>query len=101
MSVCLCLYCCLSPVSNISASACLLLYVCSLPAVVSKRYIIKSFTESKFLTALSQDGALNEEGLSTDQLDAVFGPLRQEVTENIRSQEQILQQIQVELMNRW
>jgi len=49
---------------------------------------------SKFMTALSQDGAINEEQLSEEHLDRVYGQLRQQVTDSIRRQETLLEQIQ-------
>lgn len=50
--------------------------------------------ESKFLSALSQDGALNEEDISTNHLDSVFAPIRSHIIDNIKMQETLLGQIQ-------
>ncbi|ELT89341.1 hypothetical protein CAPTEDRAFT_127570 [Capitella teleta] len=50
---------------------------------------------SQLLSALGQDGALsNGEVLSAQQLDAIFSPLRKQVTESIQRQEQILANVQ-------
>lgn len=50
---------------------------------------------TKFLTALAQDGAINEEALSTGELDNRYGAYTQRVQQNLRSQEDILAQVQV------
>ncbi|KAK2836488.1 hypothetical protein Q7C36_014357 [Tachysurus vachellii] len=49
---------------------------------------------TKFLTALVQDGAINEEALSTGELDTRYGAYTQRVQQNLRSQEEILAQVQ-------
>ncbi|XP_053469013.1 programmed cell death 6-interacting protein isoform X1 [Ictalurus furcatus] len=49
---------------------------------------------TKFLTALAQDGAINEEALSTAELDTRYGTYTQRVQQNLRSQEEILAQVQ-------
>ncbi|TSK31382.1 Programmed cell death 6-interacting protein [Bagarius yarrelli] len=49
---------------------------------------------TKFLTALAQDGAINEEALSTGELDNRYGAYTQRVQQNLRSQEDILALIQ-------
>lgn len=48
-----------------------------------------------FLSALSQDGAINEEQLSVAQLDQLFGAYNQRVQASLRSQEELLGQVQV------
>jgi len=50
---------------------------------------------SKFMSALAQDGAVNEEQLSVEQLDRVYGQLRQQVADSVHRQEAALDQIQV------
>ncbi|KAG2465308.1 PDC6I protein, partial [Polypterus senegalus] len=50
---------------------------------------------NKFLTALAQDGALNEEAISVTQLDSIYGGYTQKVQQNLKSQEEILGKIQV------
>lgn len=49
----------------------------------------------KFLTALAQDGAIYEEGLSVEELDRVYGPLKDSVSKTVRRQDEITEQIQV------
>lgn len=51
-----------------------------------------------FLTALAQDGAINEEQLSLPQLDQMYGSYNQRVQASLRSQEELLGQVQV---NKW
>lgn len=50
---------------------------------------------TSFLTALSQDGTINEEQLSLSQLDQLYGAYNQRVQTTLRSQEELLGQIQV------
>lgn len=50
---------------------------------------------TKFLTALAQDGAINEEALTTSELDTRYGSHTQRVQQNLRRQEELLSQIQV------
>lgn len=50
---------------------------------------------TKFMSALSKDGAIDEEMLSADQLDLIYTPLRENVSANIHRQEKTLEQIQV------
>ncbi|XP_039676243.1 programmed cell death 6-interacting protein isoform X2 [Perca fluviatilis] len=47
-----------------------------------------------FLTALAQDGAINEEQLSLSQLDQLYGAYNQRVQATIRTQEELLGQVQ-------
>ncbi|XP_019630118.1 PREDICTED: programmed cell death 6-interacting protein-like isoform X3 [Branchiostoma belcheri] len=54
----------------------------------------KSDISSKFLTALAQDGVVNEESLSVGELDRMFGPLQQQVTESVGRQESLMGKIQ-------
>lgn len=59
---------------------------------------IKSVTfdmTTKFLTALAQDGAINEEALMSSELDTRYGSYTQRVQQNLRRQEELLSQIQV------
>uniref|UniRef100_A0A8B9KZV6 Programmed cell death 6 interacting protein n=1 Tax=Astyanax mexicanus TaxID=7994 RepID=A0A8B9KZV6_ASTMX len=58
---------------------------------------IKSVTfdmTAKFLTALAQDGAINEEALSAAELDSRYGSHTQRVQQNLRAQEDLLGQVQ-------
>ncbi|XP_070702367.1 programmed cell death 6-interacting protein isoform X2 [Pempheris klunzingeri] len=47
-----------------------------------------------FLTALAQDGAINEEHLSLPQLDQLYGAYNQRVQASLRTQEDLLGQVQ-------
>uniref|UniRef100_A0A7N6AXL9 BRO1 domain-containing protein n=1 Tax=Anabas testudineus TaxID=64144 RepID=A0A7N6AXL9_ANATE len=47
-----------------------------------------------FLTALAQDGAINEEQLSSSQLDQLYGTYNQRVQASLRTQEELLGQVQ-------
>ncbi|XP_004676390.1 PREDICTED: programmed cell death 6-interacting protein isoform X2 [Condylura cristata] len=50
---------------------------------------------SKFLTALAQDGVINEETLSVTELDRIYGGLTNKVQESLKKQEELLKNIQV------
>ncbi|XP_029445481.1 programmed cell death 6-interacting protein isoform X2 [Rhinatrema bivittatum] len=50
---------------------------------------------SKFLTALAQDGAINEEAISVTELDRIYGSHMHKVQENLKKQEELLNSIQV------
>lgn len=59
---------------------------------------IKSVTfdmSVSFLTALAHDGAINEEHLSSAQLDQLYGAYNQKVQASLRAQEELLGQVQV------
>ena len=47
------------------------------------------------MTALAQDGAVNEEALSAAELDRIYTPLRQQVSESLQRQEHTVNKIQV------
>ncbi|XP_031585173.1 programmed cell death 6-interacting protein isoform X2 [Oreochromis aureus] len=47
-----------------------------------------------FLTALAQDGAINEEQLSLGQLDQLYGSYNQRVQASLRTQEELLGKVQ-------
>ncbi|XP_070777961.1 programmed cell death 6-interacting protein isoform X4 [Enoplosus armatus] len=47
-----------------------------------------------FLTALAQDGAINEEQMSLAQLDQLYGAYNQRVQASLRTQEELLGQVQ-------
>ncbi|KAF1674803.1 Programmed cell death 6-interacting protein, partial [Pygoscelis papua] len=51
---------------------------------------------SKFLTALAQDGAINEEAISVAELDRIYGSYTQKVQESLKKQEELLKNIQVQ-----
>ncbi|XP_052804277.1 programmed cell death 6-interacting protein-like isoform X2 [Mya arenaria] len=48
----------------------------------------------KFMAALSADGLVNEEALSSEELDRVYGPLRQQVVDSCQRQEMLMARIQ-------
>ncbi|XP_052245099.1 LOW QUALITY PROTEIN: programmed cell death 6-interacting protein-like [Dreissena polymorpha] len=48
----------------------------------------------KFMAALAADGLVNEEALSQKELDAVFGPLRQQCVDSCQRQGMLLAKIQ-------
>lgn len=50
---------------------------------------------SRFLTALAQDGVINEEALSVAELDRIYGGLTTKVQESLKKQEGLLKNIQV------
>ncbi|KAM9319406.1 LOW QUALITY PROTEIN: programmed cell death 6-interacting protein [Gastrophryne carolinensis] len=50
---------------------------------------------SKFLTALAQDGAINEEALSVTELDHIYGGYTDRVQRNLTKQEELIGSIQV------
>ncbi|XP_059840275.1 programmed cell death 6-interacting protein isoform X2 [Hypanus sabinus] len=49
---------------------------------------------SKFLTALAQDGAINEEVISVTELDRIYGSHTDRVQKNLKKQEELLASIQ-------
>ncbi|XP_078396231.1 programmed cell death 6-interacting protein isoform X2 [Cetorhinus maximus] len=49
---------------------------------------------SKFLTALAQDGAINEEAISVTELDRYYGGYTERVQQNLKKQEELLAKIQ-------
>ncbi|XP_071889204.1 programmed cell death 6-interacting protein isoform X3 [Anas platyrhynchos] len=49
---------------------------------------------SKFLAALAQDGAINEEAISVTELDRIYGSYTQKVQESLKKQEELLKNIQ-------
>lgn len=54
---------------------------------------------TKFLTALAQDGTLNEEAISVTELDRIYGSLTHKVQETLKKQEELLNNIQVVLFS--
>ncbi|XP_072859936.2 programmed cell death 6-interacting protein isoform X1 [Pogona vitticeps] len=49
---------------------------------------------TKFLTALAQDGDLNEEAISVTELDRLYGSFTHKVQETLKKQEELLNSIQ-------
>ena len=52
-------------------------------------------TESRFLTTLRSDGAVNEEAMSPQILEELFGDKQGQMEANVQEQEQLLFQIKV------
>lgn len=52
-------------------------------------------TGGKFFAALHSEGSINEETVSASELDKVYAPLREQVSNSLHRQEMILAQIQV------
>ena len=50
---------------------------------------------AKFFAALAQDGMINEEAISVSELERLYSPLREQVSDSIHRQETVLSQIQV------
>lgn len=50
---------------------------------------------TKFLTSLAQDGAINEEAVSVTELDRMYGSYTHKVQENLKKQEELINNIQV------
>lgn len=51
--------------------------------------------KSQFLTALGQDGALNEPAMSVEKLGEIYGPLQKSIRESIDLQAALISEIQV------
>ncbi|XP_074652220.1 programmed cell death 6-interacting protein-like isoform X2 [Tubulanus polymorphus] len=49
---------------------------------------------SKFMNALAADGIVNQESISEQELDTMFGPLRGQVNDSLHRQETLLAEIQ-------
>ncbi|XP_063308033.1 programmed cell death 6-interacting protein isoform X2 [Pelobates fuscus] len=50
---------------------------------------------TKFLTALAQDGAINEEAISVTELDRIYGNYTHKMQENLKKQEELINNIQI------
>lgn len=50
---------------------------------------------AKFVSALAADGALDEDSLSGAELQTIYGPLTQQITDSLTKQEQVMGQVQV------
>ena len=48
------------------------------------------------MSALSKDGAIDESSITNTELDRVYQPLRDQITESLRRQESTLANIQVQ-----
>jgi len=51
------------------------------------------------MSALAADGLVNEEAISSEELDRVYGPLRQQVVDSCQRQDMLLARIQVGIMS--
>jgi len=49
---------------------------------------------AKFVSALAADGALDEDSLSGAELQTIYGPLTQQITDSLTKQEQVMGQVQ-------
>jgi len=49
----------------------------------------------KFLSSLMQGGTLNEAALCSQQLDRMYGPLREQVAQSLKRQDNVLRQLKV------
>ena len=49
----------------------------------------------KFLNALMQTGTLNEATLCSQELDRIYGPLREQVAQSLKRQDTVLRQLKV------
>ncbi len=63
--------------------------------IVEQLFNTICFLGSTFLRALAESELLNEEQLSNDKLNQIYGPLRQQVSASVARQESVLQQVQV------
>ena len=52
----------------------------------------------KFLTAMMQDGRVNEAALCSQQLDRSYGPLREQVAQSLKRQDTVLRQLKVAML---
>ena len=48
------------------------------------------------MRSLAQDGAVDEETLSTGELENMYSPLREQVSDSVHRQETLVSQIQVQ-----
>ena len=50
------------------------------------------------MAALAADGVVNEEMISSQELDTVYGPLRQQVVDSCQRQDMLLARIQASVI---
>ena len=60
-----------------------------------ENFSVSVHTASKMMTALAQDGAINELSMSEAELERIYGPLQAQVSDSIHRQETILVNIEV------
>ena len=54
------------------------------------------------MSALSQDGVIDDTNIASTELDRVYQPLREQITSSVHRQESVLANIQViRVMRRW
>lgn len=58
-------------------------------------YALCMLTVPKLTDAMAQNGSIDEEQMSMEQLDATYGPLRELVSESVHQQETVLERVQV------
>jgi len=58
-------------------------------------HLLTLHVAGKFLNALTQDGSVNEAALCSQQLDRLFGPLREQVAQSLKRQDVVLRQLKV------
>ena len=56
---------------------------------------VTSFPAGKFMAAMAAEGLINEEAISSQELDRVYGPLRQQVVDSCQRQDMLMARIQV------
>uniref|UniRef100_UPI00359017A2 programmed cell death 6-interacting protein-like n=1 Tax=Myxine glutinosa TaxID=7769 RepID=UPI00359017A2 len=64
-------------------------------SIESELRSVEADMTSSFLEALAQDGALDEEQLSQQEIERLYGTVRQRVGHNIQQQEGLLRQLQL------
>ena len=52
---------------------------------------------AKFVSALAADGAIDENTLSSTELQTIYGPFTQRINESLAKQEQVMGQVQVRI----
>ena len=52
-------------------------------------------TASKFMGAMAADGLANAVGMTDEELDRIYSPLRQQVTDSLYSQESVMYNVEV------
>ena len=52
-------------------------------------------TAGQFLSALMQDGMMNEAALCSKQLERMYGPLREQVGQSLKRQDTVIRQLKV------
>ena len=58
-------------------------------------FVVLVFQVSKFLNALTQDGGFDEQSVSLEQLDRIYGPLKEQVAQSLQKQDAVLSEVKV------